>query len=97
MTDDTWDYKPDTVTTQPEREMTDDERQKLILQRLAQLGTIGFHDPDISCRWILDGHDEIERLAGLVNDYKLTFGDIHDVSPPSRPDEQHGDGDADCS
>jgi hypothetical protein len=43
--------------------MTDEERQKQILQRLAQLGTIGFHDPDIACQWILDGHDEIERLA----------------------------------
>lgn len=54
-------------------DMTDEERQKLILQRLdqlgtivMQLGTIGFYDPDIVCKWIFDGHDEIERLTKRI-------------------------------
>jgi hypothetical protein len=63
--------------------MTDEERQNLALKlRAARPG----YPPGELC---VQAADEIERLARLVEDYKLTFGDIHDVSTPSNPDDQH--------
>jgi hypothetical protein len=51
--------------------MTDEERQKLIA-RFKSHEVVMWTDIDLAA-------EEIERLAGIVEDYKMTFGDIHEV------------------
>jgi hypothetical protein len=57
--------------TYQETIMTDEERQKLVA-RLRAHEVVMWTDIDLAA-------DEIERLARIVEDYKMTFGDIHEV------------------
>lgn len=70
--------------------MTDKERQQQILRRLGQLGTIGYHDPDVACQWILDGYDEMERLIAELkqveaeNEHHIRLAFIDAGANPAR-------------
>jgi hypothetical protein len=53
--------------------MTEEERHKLCV-KLRSLSESSAHPTALD-----RAADEIERLASLIHDYKLVFGDIHDV------------------
>jgi hypothetical protein len=61
--------------------MTDQERQKLLGNlRMAKLAA-----PTYAKQWCGEAADEIERLAEIIADYKLVFGDIHKVTLNKQP------------